>query len=105
MGGEGEGNSKMGTTQEEHWYFPKKDKEISQDGRTVRRIMQVCVLMHMTFFCFELFLYDWVFSMMFTELFLGWLAYMCARLMNKSLIICYAICLAIHGTLGIVGII
>ena len=105
MGGEGETKTANASKKEERWWLPTKEAEISMHGRTVRTIMKVCVAMHLLFFSFELFLYDWIFSMMFTELFLGWFAYFCAMKMNRAMIVCYAICLAIHGFLGIMGVI
>ena len=56
--------------------MPKEQKEIkSAAGIKVRTHLQLCVGMHCMFFVIELFFYDWVISMMFTECVLAWLAF------------------------------
>ena len=57
-------------------WIPKEMREIkSETGLEVRAHLKLCVAMHGLFLILEVLMYNWVISMWFTEIVLGWLAY------------------------------
>ena len=82
--------------------IPKRQKALElKEGEKVRSVLLMMLMAHVTFLACEVFLYNTVVSLIFSDMFYAWLAYFAYMTMSNTAIYGYMVVLGLAAVLGV----